>query len=258
MSRSLSVRGLILHELGMSLRRPGLWVAYGLLFVFHMVVLFAPPPIGEWVKGETISRAMVWPAAGRFLAALNVFFPLIAGILTADRLQRDARLGMRELQESTPLSPAAYVLTKYAGVLASVLLPLVVWASAIAVLMAATGHAPWSFVPATLSAFLAITVPAFAFVVAFSIACPLVLPLPVYQVLFIGYWLWANFVPPQLFPTLNGTLVTPSGMFVLALMKGPSQAAALDAALNVGLLAACTLGVLALLTVVLARRARLA
>src|SRR6185436_1574623 len=109
------MRGLILHELGMSLRRPGLWIAYALLFVFHTVVLFAPPPVGEWVKGETIAPAMVWPVAGRFLAALNVFFPLIAGILTSDRLQRDVRLGMRELQESTPLSPAGYVTAKYAG-----------------------------------------------------------------------------------------------------------------------------------------------
>jgi len=252
------MRGLILHELGMSLRRPGLWIAYALLFAFHTVVLFAPPPVGEWVKGEMITPAMVWPAAGRFLAALNVFFPLIAGILTADRLQRDVRLGMRELQESTPLSPAAYVTAKYAGVLASVLIPLLAWAAAIAVLMAAIGHAPWSFVPATLLAFLAITVPAFAFVVAFSIACPAVLPLPVYQVLFTGYWFWANFVPPQLFPTLNGTLVTPSGMFVSAWMKTPSAEAALDAALNVGALAVCSVTVLALLTAALRRRARLA
>ena len=242
----------------MSLRRPGLWFAYGLLFVFHTVVLFAPAPVGEWVKGETITPAMVWPAAGRFLAALNVFFPLIAGILTSDRLQRDLRLGMRELQESTPLSPAAYVVTKYLGVLASMLLPLLVWTTAIAVLMAAIGHAPWSFVPATLVAFLTITVPAFAFVVAFSIACPLVLPLPVYQVLFTGYWFWANFIPPQLFPTLNGTLVTPSGMFVSALMKAPGADTLLKAALNVGVLAACTFGALAVLTGALRRRARLA
>jgi hypothetical protein len=251
------VRGLILHELGMSLRRPGLGIAYGLLFVFHTVILFAPPPIGEWT-GESIPPGLVWPAAGRFLAALNVFFPLIAGILSADRMQRDLRLGMRELQESTALSPAAYVATKYAGVLASMLLPLFVWTTAIAVLMAAIGHAPPAFLGATLVAFVAITVPAFAFVVAFSIACPLVLPLPVYQVLFTGYWFWANFVPPQLFPTLNGTLVTPSGMFVSALMREPTSAAVIDAVMNLGALSLCTLGVLAVLTGALARRARLA
>ena len=251
------VRGLILHELGMSLRRPGLWIAYGLLFAFHTVILFAPPPIGEWT-GESITPALVWPAAGRFLAALNVFFPLIAGILSADRLQRDLRLGMRELQESTPLSPPAYVATKYVGVLASMLLPLLAWTMTVAVVMAAIGHAPPAFVGATLVAFVAITVPALAFVVAFSIACPLVLPLPVYQVLFTGYWFWANFVPPQLFPTLNGTLLTPSGMFVLAWMKAPSANALLDAGLNVAVLAACAIGALAVLTGALTRRARLA
>src|SRR4029079_17624448 len=117
---------------------------------------------------------------------------------------------------------------------------------------------PASFVAATLVAFVTITVPAFAFVVAFSIACPLVLPLPVYQVLFTGYWFWANFIPPQLFPTLNGTLLTPSGMFVSALMKAPTAAAALDAALNVGVLGVSTIGALVILTRALGRRARLA
>ena len=39
------------------------------------------------------------------------------------------------------------------------------------------------------------------------------MPLSIYQILFTGYWFWANFIPPKLFPTLNGTLLTPSGMF---------------------------------------------
>lgn len=40
----------------MYLRQKGLWIAYGLLFVFHAVLLFSPPPIGEMVKGEIIAR----------------------------------------------------------------------------------------------------------------------------------------------------------------------------------------------------------
>ncbi len=59
--------GLFLHELGMALRRKGLWIAYGLLFLFHTVLLFSPPPLGEMVEGEVISRSEAWSVAGRVL-----------------------------------------------------------------------------------------------------------------------------------------------------------------------------------------------
>jgi hypothetical protein len=263
--------GLVRHEFAMSIGRRGLWVAFGLLFAFHTVLLFTPPPLGEWVRGEVIARRDAWSVAGRFLAAVNVFFPVVAGILAADRLRRDVRSGMRELQESTPLGRPSYVLGKYAGVLASFLLPVLAWVMAIALVMVADGHAPLAFLAAVPAAFLAITVPAFAFVVAFSLACPLVMPLAVYQILFTGYWFWANFVPPRLFPTLNGTLLTPGGMFALQGFFGgrvatafqrPDGAAAATpatlatlATLNLAVLAACVAAVLILVERLLRRRA---
>jgi ABC-type transport system involved in multi-copper enzyme maturation permease subunit len=168
--------GILRHEISMSLRRKGLWIAYGLLFVFHTVLLFTPPPIGEMVKGEVIAKREVWQVAGRFLLACNVFFLVVAGILSADRVRRDFRLGLRELQDSTPLSRPVYVLAKYLGSLASSLFPLFLWVMGIAAFMALIGRAHASMLYAVPVAFLAITVPAFAFVVAFSLACPMVMP----------------------------------------------------------------------------------
>lgn len=247
--------GLFRHEISMSLRRKGLWIAYGLLFLFHTVLLFSPPPLGEWVKGEVISRREAWPVAGRFLVAVNVFFPVVAGILSADRMRRDVRLGLRELQESTPLSRPVYVLAKYLGVLTACLFPLFLWVMAIPAVMIAVGHATVDILLAVPAAFLAITVPAFAFVVAFSLACPMVMPPSVYQILFTGYWFWANFIPPKLFPTLNGTLLTPSGIFVLqAFFDGPAAPA--DAVLNLAVLGLCIAAVLLLLERFLERQAR--
>jgi len=248
--------GVLRHEFGMSIRRRGLWIAYGALFVFHTVLLFSPPPLGEWVDGDVITRAGLWSAAGRFLVAVNVFFPIVAGILSADRLQRDVRAGMRELQVSTPLGAASYVVAKYLAALASCLLPLLAWVMAIAAAMVVVGHAPAGFLYATPVAFAAITVPAFAFVVAFSLACPLVMPLPIYQILFTGYWFWANFVPPALFPTLNGTLLTPGGAYALqGFFGGPIAEAytrapridASDAVLNLTVLLLVVVSVLLIL-----------
>jgi ABC-2 type transport system permease protein len=256
--------GVLRHEIGMSLSRRGLWIAYGLLFLFYTVLLFAPPPLGERVQGEVISEAQVWSVAGRFLVAINVFFPVVVGILSADRIERDRRLGLRELQDSTPLGRPAYLLAKYLAALASSLLPVFLWLMVIAIAMTLDGHAPIGFLYAVPVAFLAITVPAFAFVVAFSLACPLVMPLSVYQILFTGYWFWANFIPPKLFPTLNGTLVTPSGMFALegffgvrvSALNGPLHYRAVDAVLNLAVLGACIAAVLLLLERYLARQAR--
>jgi hypothetical protein len=59
-----------------------------------------------------------------------------------------------------------------------------------------------------------ITVPAYLFIGAFSLACPAVLPVRVYQVLYSGYWIWGNYISPGFIPTLNGTLLTASGNIV--------------------------------------------
>ncbi len=260
-----SFPGLLRHEINMSLRRKGLWIAYGLLSLFYSVLLLAPPPIGEMVKGEIIAKGEVWHVAGRFLLACNVFFPLVAGILSADRVQRDFRLGMRELQDSTPLSRHVYVLVKYLGSLVSSLIPLFLWVMGVAVFMAAAGRAHADMLVAVPVAFLAISVPAFAFVVAFSLACPMVMPLSVYQVLFTGYWFWANFIPPKLFPTLNGTLFTPSGMFaqqgffggeVSEAFRGAAMYSPADAVANLAVLGLCGAAALFLLDRYLGRLAR--
>ena len=249
----------------MSLRRKGLWIAYGILFVFHTVLLFSPPPIGEFVKEEIIARNEIWPVAGRFLLACNVFFPVVAGILSADRVRRDFQLGLRELQDSTPLSRHVYVFAKYLGALASSLFPLFLWVMGIAAVLASSGRAHASVLYAVPAAFFAITVPAFAFVVAFSLACPLVMPLSIYQILFTGYWFWANFIPPKLFPTLNGTLLTPSGMFAQqgffgghvsrAITEGAQHTAA-EAVANLAVLGLCGAAALFLLDLYLGRLAR--
>lgn len=257
--------GILRHEISMSLHRKGLWIAYGLLFVFHTVILFTPPPIGEMVKGEVVAKQDVWQVAGRFLLACNVFFPVVAGILSADRVRRDFRLGLRELQDSTPLNRHIYVLAKYFGALAAFLFPLFLWVMGIAAVLTVLGRSHASVLAAVPVAFLAITVPAFAFVVAFSLACPMAMPLSIYQILFTGYWFWANFIPPKLFPTLNGTLLTPSGIFaqqgffggrISQALTGAVQHTPADAAANLAVLGLCSAAALFLLDHYLGHLAR--
>ena len=71
--------------------------------------------------------------------------------------------------------------------------------------------APVILVPMSLAAFLSISVPAMAFVTAFALACPTIMPVRVFQVLFTGYWFWGNYLNPAVFPTIAGSLLTANG-----------------------------------------------
>jgi ABC-2 type transport system permease protein len=243
------------HEFRMSIRRPGLWIAYGLLFLFFTSFMFISGSGGALDENEVITMPDLWKYAGRFIIQFNLFLPVVGGILAADRMQRDFRLGVRELQNSTPLSRPAYILGKYFGVLASVFLPVFLWVTALAVALAAAGYAPWAMVYALPVACLVMTVPAFAFVAVFSLACPLIMPLRVYQILFTGYWFWGNALNSDVFPTLNGTLLTAGGMFAYQGFLGGfpqsipvvNQYNAIDAALNLLVLGLCILAVLVVL-----------
>lgn len=204
--------GVLRHEFNMSMRRPSLWIAFGLLFIFYTLTVIYPVPDEESVP---IVQSQIWQFAGQMTFTFNLFLPVAVGILSADRLQRDVRQGIRELQESTPLSLTIYILGKYFGVLLASLTPVLIWLWIVTGLFISFGNAPIGILYTMTLAFFAIMVPAFAFVTAFSLACPLVMPLRVYQILFTGYWFWGNYINPEMFPTLNGTLLTASGLFAL-------------------------------------------
>jgi ABC-type transport system involved in multi-copper enzyme maturation permease subunit len=200
------------HEFNLSVRRPGFWIAYILISVFYLISILIPSMDGA---SDLIGAKKIWSEAGHLVFMFNLFMPLLAGILSADRMQRDFRTGMRELQRSTPVSIPVYILAKYLGVLASVLLPMFLLVLCSGGVIVAKGLAPIGFLWPLLLAFLAIAVPAHAFVVAFSLACPLVLPIRVYQVLFTGYWFWGNMLSPKAFPTISDTVLNAVGQYPL-------------------------------------------
>lgn len=203
--------GVFRHEFNMSIRRPGLWIAYGFLFVFYTLSVFWQSPTVEKI---VLTENEVWQFAGRMGFTFNLFLPVAAGILAADRMQRDFRLGVRELQLSTPLRVIVYILAKYFGVTSAFLLPILIWFWVITSGLILQGFAPFSLLYTMTLAFLSMTLPAIAFVTAFSLACPLIMPLRVYQILFTGYWFWGNYLNPNEFPTLSGTYLTSGGMLV--------------------------------------------
>jgi hypothetical protein len=65
--------------------------------------------------------------------------------------------------------------------------------------------------PIALASFSAIVIPGVMFIGAFSIACTAILWVPLYQILFVGYWFWGNLLPNVGIPTLSTTILTPVG-----------------------------------------------
>ena len=111
-----------------------------------------------------------------------------------------------------------------------------------------------------------------------SLVVPLIMPAPLFRVLFVGYWLWGNVVPPDMMPTLSGSLLHPIGGYPLdALLDfhgidgkdtvaGPVPGAALNflrpdstpltAWLSIGVLLVLAAAALAAANALRARRAR--
>jgi ABC-type transport system involved in multi-copper enzyme maturation permease subunit len=243
--------GVLRHEFTMSMRRPGMWIAYGLVLLFYSITVMYPVPEEQVTL---LTDKQIWQYAGQMAFTFNLFLPVMVGILSADRLQRDFRMGVRELQASTPLHLVEYTLGKYFGVLIASLTPVLIWLWLITGLFIAFGNAPIGFFFIMTLAFFAIMVPAFAFVTAFSLACPLIMPLRVYQILFTGYWFWGNYISPEFFPTLNGTLLTVSGLYSYQGFFGgfinaadPLRYSAADATLNLIVLGLCIVAVLVVL-----------
>ncbi|MGQ9684355.1 MAG: ABC transporter permease [Anaerolineae bacterium] len=251
--------GVVVYEYRMAVRRWGVWVAFlvtGIPFLVNAVLS----------GGQGAAPGMpIRQVAGSLAVSVNLLMPVVGGIAMADRLARDQRLGVRELLSSTPLSRPAYVLGKYTGVVLATVTPVLAILMVLAVVLVANG-APPALIPATLLAFLAINLPTYVFIGAFSLACPVVLPVRVYQVLFTGYWFWGNFVNPRAIPSISDTLLNSSGRYAASAfflsdfgyaLNEPGRTA-LDAGLNVAVLAACAAAALVALNIYLARQERLA
>ncbi len=253
--------GVFRYEYRMSIRRWGLWLAFGVLMALYLSTLLEIPSL----SGKIPTQSEILPFAGTSALMLNLFMPVVGGILAADRLVRDQKNGVDELLRSTPLSGWPYLAGKYFAALCSITTPVLLTSLLLGLRYILAG-APLMLLPAVLLSFLGITLPAYAFVIAFSLICPLIIPVRVYQILFTGYWFWGNMLSPNVMPTLNGTYLTPIGYYALYTLFGGIFAGggpdyirkltALDALINWAVLFTCAFLALAAGKLYLTRRAR--
>jgi len=204
--------GLLAYEYRMSIQRRSMLIIMGIFTIFYGYL---------WMQMDLdydmafVSREAMLSEAGQAAFFINLFFPVIAGIAAADRAVRDTKLGVREILQATELKNSTYVLGKYLGVSLSLLSMIVFIATAVSLFVVFLTEAPLAFVLYSLLAVVVLSGPAIFFVTAFSLACPLVLPVRAYQILFTGYWYWGNYLSPQVLPTVSDTLLNASGKYAL-------------------------------------------
>jgi hypothetical protein len=209
MSQLNALGGAIRYEFLMQGRRRALWIAYAVLgaLVGFVGMQLATSPLGS--RPYTHRDGVIeWTSACTALLALG------AGLLLADRTRRDRTTQVDETLRTTPAALRVRFLGKYLGSVAATLLPiLLIYWSGIAYLIARWHDL--EIIPLAAAAFLALVVPPVLFAGAFSLTCTTLLWTPLYQFLFVGYWLWNGLNPAEAIPTLNNTLLSPTENYVV-------------------------------------------
>ena len=219
------------YELRMMLRKRSMWITMGVIAVLLCLISF--DQFRDFLRDRDARLVM-----GEWALLVNLFVPVGYGCLLADRLVRDRRLGVAPILDATPSSSLGRLLGKYLGVCAATAVPVAAIYFAFVLLYAAvTGR--YAALGWALAAFALVLAPAVLFVGAFALAVPLLIPAPLFRVLFVAYWFWGNGISPTVVPTLAQTLVTPIGNYPLDVMfgyrgddgtpTGPEPGAALNA-----------------------------
>jgi ABC-2 type transport system permease protein len=196
--------GALTYEFRMQIRRRSVWlvfIALGLFFTqFHQ----------PW------NRPLSTPASAAIVywtGIVQSFLAVAFGIVVADRLHRDRQTKVEELLNTLPGAISARMFGKYLGSTLATLIPMIAVYSAGVVYILVRWHAVQAL-PLALAAFAAIALPGILFIAACSMAFPAIMWVPLYQILFIGYWFWGNLLPGVGIPTLSTTILTPVGSYM--------------------------------------------
>jgi len=138
--------GVIRYEYLMQIRRWGLWISLLLTVGLFAFLLIQAGQGSGFLPSDYTSQP--WRLATIVIEKFNLFAPIAAGILVADRFTRDRLLGASELLSSSLLSRLPLVLGKCAGSVLAILTPPCVLLLGMVAFMAARYHQPGVFLAA--------------------------------------------------------------------------------------------------------------
>lgn len=205
-------------EIAMQWRRWGLWVTFAcasglllLLTVQSAVFLHHLPPTSLYVQQHYTAEDLNNLMTSSTVIYASMFFGLVAALLVVDRLGRDQRLGMTELQQATPQGHTCYVLGKFLGNYVAVLVPTLLAHLLCALTAILLGWSPVLF-SKFLLAFLLVSVPGSLAAVGLTFLLASFLSVRVVQICFSLLWIELNVGPG--WHGLVFTIFNPSGLFI--------------------------------------------
>ncbi|SRR6266571_2957562 len=204
--------GVFNYEFRMQIRRRAIWITIGLLALLLVGLLSRQERFFDLLN--SLSNYPLLTVITYWTGVVNVLLPVGVGVLLADRLPRDRRTKVDELLTSMPGALSIRLVGKYLGSMVATLIPMFAFYSlGVGFILYQTHN--WLAIPYALETFAAVVLPGIFFISAFSIACPSIMWVPLYQFLFVGYWFWGNWLPPRLgIPTLSQTILTPIGGYM--------------------------------------------
>lgn len=220
MKQSRILLGVLAYEFKMQIRRSSLWIAY-----IGVAALLVRTMLNEIIHSQVfgLANAPITKLVAALVFSTNILLPIPLGVFLADRLPRDRRTRVDELFTSMPGTLRTRIVGKYLGSTLATIIPMFVSYTLLIGFLLYQTHNLLS-IPLVAADFVLIVLPGLLFVAAFSIACPAILWVPLYQFLFVGYWFWGNALSPRTgIPTLSQTILTPVGTYISAGMLGVSQ-----------------------------------
>ena len=205
--------GTLRYEFRMQIQRRAVWIT----FIIITVLIFAEYNQGSDRLDITIPFALAHHPLLSVIADwtfnVNSFLPICIGALLADRLPRDRRTKVDELFTTIPAPLYTRLIGKYLGSMLATIIPMfLVYTGGITYILSLTHNV--LVIPLALETFAVIVLPGILFISAFSIACPAVLWVPLYQFLFIGYWLWNTLWFHKELINIGRTILAPTGLYI--------------------------------------------
>ncbi len=205
-------------EIAMQWRRWGLWLTFAcvtiLLFLLtapSALFLLHPPSTSLYARQHYTPTDLNNLMTDGTTIYAAMFYGLAAALLVVDRVRRDQRLGMVELQRAAPQGSARYVLGKFLGNYVAVVIPTLLGYLLCALITLPFGW-PIILVAKFLLAFLLVFVPSSLAAVGLTLLLANLLPLRVAQVGFSLLWIEFNIGPG--WHALVFTIFNPSGLYI--------------------------------------------
>ncbi|GCE22891.1 hypothetical protein [Dictyobacter kobayashii] len=205
--------GTFRYEFLMQVRRRSLWITMLLVGLLE-IALYARWPNTNFFTDSYLQLPITQTMA-ELAALINFLLPAAFGCMIADRLPRDRRTKVDELFTAMPGALSARLVGKYLGSISATLLPMLFFfLLGTGFILYRTGNI--QSILLALPVFSIIILPGILFISAFSLACPSIMWVPLYQFCFVGYWFWGNFLSPTNgIPTISDTILTPEGRFMI-------------------------------------------